>query len=102
MYPCTNCLENNWTLNKKRDFIDGYIYKHMEATCDNCGDIKEFGHKKTKYKKTKAEYEIRDGKRFLKINGVFKEVGLFIRKKQWKIMPLDNVKKGWKKMTQEN
>ena len=55
----------------------GIIEKWMKATCEICGDEVEFGFEEKKRKQLKkSEYEIRDGKHFLRIDGVFKEVEL--------------------------
>jgi len=102
MYPCTKCLENNWDLKKERDIdeVRKIKYKWITATCKMCGNEVEFGHKQSKLKPgIVAEYEIRGGKRFLKIEGKFVEVDLFkINKKglkdpngpYLKVMPCQN------------
>lgn len=80
MYPCTKCLENNWEIKSKReiDEVKQIKIKWIVATCNLCGNEVEFGHKQTKLKPgLVAEYEIRNGKRFLKIDGIFREVDLF-------------------------
>jgi hypothetical protein len=92
MYPCRKCLENKWKFYKKRLIENNVRETWMEATCQVCGDIITFGHKQTKEKKTKpvkAEYEIKDGKHFLKIGRKFVEVGLeYDKKGSLKVMPV--------------
>lgn len=87
MHHCQKCLENNWEFKTKRDVNEkrGTYLKWAEATCKICGNEIEFGHKELglidRYGKrrfsTKAEYEIRDGEHYLKIDGKFVKVGLF-------------------------
>lgn len=88
MTACQKCLENNWKIEKKRDSDDDFIYKWVEAKCNICGNRVDFGHKKSKLNKIIAEYKILFNRRFLKIDGEFKEVELEYNKKgHIKIVP---------------
>ena len=79
MNPCQKCLENNWRFYKKRDIDDeGIGIKWVEATCQACGNVVEFGFKNIHmhFKKMKAQYKIKKGKRYLKIGKKYVEVYL--------------------------
>ena len=82
-----------WRFRKEREILDnGTQNKWVVATCDICGNEVEFGHKNIKhhFEELKAEYEIRKGKRFLKIDGEFKEVYLKkLKKGAFRIMPIE-------------
>lgn len=86
MRPCDKCLENRWEFKTIREEDE----KFTRATCILCGNEVDFNFKKVQVNKieAKAEYKIKDGKRFLKIDGEYKEVGLEKTKKGFKIMPI--------------
>ena len=73
MYPCKTCKTNKW----KYGFNDET--RKVQAICLACGEVVEFNAKPRKPEdldkiEACAEYEIRDGKHFLKIDGEFVEV----------------------------
>ena len=75
MRPCQECKKNKW---KYRFFDETRVVK---ATCLECGYAVEFKAKPRKpYDPNKvgaeAHYKIIDGKRYLKIEGMFVEVDL--------------------------
>ena len=92
MYPCRKCLNNNWKFRKEREILDnGTQNKWIVATCNFCGEDVEFGHKNIPHHfgQEKAEYKIKKGKRYLKIEGKFKEV--YLKYKQdgsFKVTPI--------------
>jgi len=98
MYPCAKCLNNNWEIRTIKDCDDRECIKYAEATCKICGNIVEFGHKKLKLKPpAKAEYKMENGKRYLKINGKYEEVGLFKNEKgTMGVFPYSKVPKKFK------
>lgn len=76
MRPCVKCKTNKWKYNFKDE------ERLVIATCINCNAIVKFKAKPRKPLDPNkieacAEYEIKKGKRYLKINGEFKEVDLF-------------------------
>ena len=84
MRPCYKCKKNDW----KYNYNNGWI----TATCQNCGNEVQFPAKRKKLNPNKdpiwAEYEMRDGRSFLKTNKTndqFIEVGLKqgIHKRKW-------------------
>jgi len=87
---CEKCLNNShsgFIFQKKRDEDQ----KWTEAECKQCGTVIEFGFKKRKVSEgAVTKYEVRDGKRFLEIDGLFQEVGVYKLKKGIKVMPINN------------
>lgn len=91
MRPCSKCSHNYWKFETIKTFDEKFKFSHIKATCDNCGNIVEFGYEKTKKKEeAKAEYSIRGDKRFLKIDGKFVEVCLKQVKKGFKVCPVNS------------
>ena len=87
--PCRKGNKKSW----KYRFNDET--RKITATCRKCGSIVEFKAKPRKALDPNkieacANYEIRDGKRFLEINGKFKEVDIFKVDKKGKIDPYGN------------
>lgn len=87
MRICNKCFENKW----KYKFVEGIII----ATCQICDNEIQFEARKKKSIKPEhlrpvAEYQIRNGKRFLKINGKFTEVYLNQDNKSWRVTPITN------------
>jgi hypothetical protein len=90
MRPCKECQKNKWNY---RFFDDTRI---VRATCLKCGSVVEFKAKPRKpYNPNKihakAEYMIMDDKRFLKIDGGFKEVGLYKFGNYLRVCPVENI-----------
>jgi DNA polymerase II large subunit len=88
MQSCRNCLENKWSYK----FVDGWV----KAECQICGNEVEFKVKKERTEEELrnwngpvAEYQIRNGKRFLKIDGTFQEVGLKKIGKSLQVVPIE-------------
>jgi len=91
MRPCQKCGNKN---RKGWKFGFNDETRLVTAVCNVCGNKVEFKAKPRKpYDPNrvgaKAEYEMRDGKRFLKIDGEFKEVGLYNFGKFWRVCPVD-------------
>jgi DNA-directed RNA polymerase subunit RPC12/RpoP len=92
MRPCQKCGQKNkngWSYGFRDDT------RKVTAVCKSCGFKVEFNAKPRKpYDPNrigaKAEYEMRDGKMFLKIDGEFKEVDLYDFGKFWRVCPVDH------------
>lgn len=72
MYKCKKCNSTNYKWSAERNFKTGK--KIITFSC-RCGNTFSFSEDFDKDKiEAVAEYEIRNGKRFLRIDGIFKEV----------------------------
>lgn len=94
MYPCQKCGQNSWKFGTGGKIINKgkEVDKWIVAICFKCGHKIEFGHKIKVIKNECAEYKIKKGKRYLKIDGKYKEVYLkYFDDGSFKVMPVENL-----------
>jgi DNA-directed RNA polymerase subunit RPC12/RpoP len=91
MKPCQKCGQKN-----KRGWKYGFrdATRMVSAICKTCGYKVEFKAKPRKPHDpnrigAKAVYEIKDGRRYLELDGKMQEVGLYDFGGFWKVCPVD-------------